>query len=171
MLFLDESIITETPPLRAAWALRGHQAQVPITGNRSKRVIFGAINHKTGSLTLMKAERWNQDTYQAFLRKLRCHWRGWHIILFLDRGSPHKAKRSRELARSSRVEERWLPTACPELNPMEGLWRHLKQEVLANSVTPVDEAAEKAHRYLLEMSPQERRSRAGIMSKHFWLGT
>lgn len=171
MLFLDESIITETPPLRAAWALRGHQAQVPITGNKSKRVIFGAINHKTGSLTVMKARWWNQDTYQAFLRKLRGHWRGWRIIVFLDKGTPHTAKRSRALAHSLSIEERWLPTACPELNPVEGLWRHLKQEVLANSVTPVDEAADKAQRYLLEMSPQQRRSRAGIMSKHFWLGT
>lgn len=171
MVCLDETIITETPPLRAAWAPRGQQARVPITGNRDKRILFGAFNPRSGSLTLMEAPRWNQDTFQQFLRQVRAHWRGWRIVLFLDRGSPHTAKGSQELARSLAMEQRWLPTACPELNPVEGLWRHVKHEVLANMATPVGQASLDAQAYLLTMPLQERRSRAGVMSKHFWLGT
>ena len=38
------TILTETPPLRACWAKTGEQAEVPITGNRSKRVVYGALN-------------------------------------------------------------------------------------------------------------------------------
>lgn len=168
---MDETIITETPPLRSAWALQGHQAQVAITGDRDKRILFGAFSPKSGSLTVMDALRWNQDTFQQFLQQVRRRWRGWHIVLFLDRGSPHKAKRSQELARSLAIEQRWLPRACPELNPVEGLWRHLKQEVLANTVAPVGQSSAQAQQYLLAMHPQERRSRSGAMSKNFWLGT
>ena len=171
MLFLDETIITETSPLRAARAPQGCQGRVPITGDRAKRILFGAFNQKSGSLTLTEALRWNQETFQQFLRQVRRHCRGWRIVLFLDRGSPHKAKRSQALARSLAIEQRWLPTACPEINPVEGLWRHLKQEVLTNTVTPVSQASAEAQEYLLTMPREERRSRSGVRSKNFWLDT
>jgi len=29
---------------------------------------------------------------------IRSHWRGWNIVLFEDRGSPHRAEASLELA-------------------------------------------------------------------------
>lgn len=32
LLALDETTLRHLPPLRAAWALRGQQAQVPISG-------------------------------------------------------------------------------------------------------------------------------------------
>ena len=44
--------MTETPPLRARWAKIGQQAEVPITGNRAKRVAYGALNIGTGTLLL-----------------------------------------------------------------------------------------------------------------------
>lgn len=170
-MFLDETILTETPPLRATWALQGQQARVAITGNRDKRILFGALNPKTGRLVLMGARRWTQETFQAFLRQVRRCWRGWRLVLFLDRGSPHKARRSQALARTLAIQERWLPRACPELNPVEGLWRHLKQEVLANTVAPMDQLLAEAQEYLLTLSPSQRLSRAGVLSKNFWLAT
>jgi hypothetical protein len=41
---LDETIITETPPLYSCYGHIGQQVRVPITGNRSKRILHGAIN-------------------------------------------------------------------------------------------------------------------------------
>src|SRR5262245_55904859 len=38
LLMLDETIVTETPPLYAAYGHIGGQVQVPITGNRAKRI-------------------------------------------------------------------------------------------------------------------------------------
>jgi hypothetical protein len=125
VLFSDATILTETPPLRACWAKVGEQAEVPITGNRDRRVLFGAMAIGSGALCLDRAEQWNQDGFQAHLRHLRRVWRGWRIVLFLDRGSPHTARRSRALAAELGIEMRLLPTACPELNPVEGLWREL----------------------------------------------
>ena len=50
VLFSDATILTETPPLRACWSPVGQQAEVPVTGNRSKKVVFGALNPGTGTL-------------------------------------------------------------------------------------------------------------------------
>ena len=135
VLFTDETIVTETPPLHACWSPVGEQAEVPITGNRSKRVVYGTISVGQGSVCLDSGERWNQDGFQDHLRHLRSTWRGWNIVLFLDRGSPHRALRTRALAQELGIEFRFLPTACPELNPVEGLWRYAKARLLANRTT------------------------------------
>jgi hypothetical protein len=91
---LDETIITETPPLSSCYGRLGQQVQIPITGNRAKRVLHGALNIQTGAVVLWITDRWDQDTHQDFLRIVRASWRGWHIVLFEDRGSPHTAEES-----------------------------------------------------------------------------
>src|SRR5262249_41360016 len=111
---LDEIIITETPPLCCCYGRIGHQVCVPITGNRGKRIIHGAINIKTGDLSLLITNEWDALTHQFFLEMIRSHWRGWRIILFEDRGTPHTAEDSLELASTCGIQVRFLPRACPE---------------------------------------------------------
>jgi transposase len=172
VLFTDATILTETPPLRACWSPVGEPAEVPVTGNRDKTVLFGAVNPATGAVWLDEAGKWNQHTFQDHLRNLRAVWRGWNVVLFLDRGSPHTAKASRQLAADLGVELRFLPTACPELNPVEGLWRHVKGRVLANEPTPdLDDSLDRVCEELFEMTRAERRRLAGVLSGNFWLPT
>jgi hypothetical protein len=172
VLFTDAAIITETPPLRARWALKGKPVAVPIIGNRNKRALYGALNIKTGAIGLNQAQKWNQDSFQEHLRPVKAQWRGWNIVLFLDRGSPHTAKRSLKLAQELGIELRWLPVACPELNPVEGIWRYLKGKVLANRPTLwMEELMERAFRYIQSLSPVERLQKAGVLSENFWLAT
>jgi len=103
---------------------------------------------------------------------IRSHWRGWHIVLFEDRGAPHIAAASRDIARHLQIEFRFLPKATPELNAMDHLWRHVKGRGLANRPTQsIDESADSACRYLLDMSRQERLRKAGVLSGNFWLTT
>ena len=95
---LDEVIITETPPLYCCYGKRGQQVCVPITGNRAKRILHGVINIVTGELLLLITEVWDEVRHQCFLGMIRSHWRGWRIILFEDRGTPHTADESQDLA-------------------------------------------------------------------------
>jgi transposase len=168
ILFSDEVIITETPPLRAAWSKIGQPLEVPITGNRDKRVLYGTLSLQ-GAVELYYAKEWDQDHFQAYLRQIRKRWRGWRIVLFLDRGSPHTAAASRRLARELGIEIRFLPTACPELNPVDHLWRHVKA-FLANETCPkVVESVERAAAFVLNLTPHQRLVKAGILSSDFWL--
>jgi transposase len=172
VLFEDETILTERPPLRSGWALAGEQAKVSITGNRGKRVLYGVLNPKTGKLVTAIDEKWNQEIFKVFLNKIKSCFRGWNIILFLDRGTIHKAKQSMELARDLKIELRWLPVACPELNPVEELWLHLKGEVLSNRIAKtMIELGQKALDYLNSLSRRECRQKAGVLSNNFWLAT
>jgi hypothetical protein len=87
-------------------------------GSRHKGVLYGALNVRTGAICLNQALNWNQESFQEHLRHLKAQCRGWNIVLFLDRGSPHTAKGSLRLAKELGIELHWLPVACPELNPL-----------------------------------------------------
>jgi len=167
---MDEIIITETPPLRFCYGRIGQQVCVPITGNRSKRIIHGAINIITSDLLLLITKEWDALTHQYFLAMIRSHWRGWRVILFEDRGSPQTAEDSLELAREFGIQLRFLPRACPELNAMDHLFRFVRGEGVANRPThTIDQSADAVCLYLYDMSRRERLTKAGVLSGNFWL--
>lgn len=167
---LDETIITETPPLWSCYCRIGEQAQIPVTGNHTRRILHGAININSGDVALLITQEWVQETHQAFLQMMRAHWRGWHIVLFEDRGSPHTAWDSYEMAAELSIEIRLLPRATPELNAMDHLWRHVKGRALADRRTEsIDKSADQACQYIFDLSPRERLQKAGVLSGNFWL--
>jgi transposase len=115
---------------------------------------------------------WNQEAHQACLGMIRRHWRGWNLVLFEARGSPHMAAASLRQAKTLPIEVRFLPRSPPELNAMEHLWRHVKGRGLANRLTSsIDKAADDAWQYLLAMSCRERLQKARGLSGNFWLAT
>src|SRR5918992_757677 len=127
-------------------------------------------NFSAGVVLLLITEEWVQETHQAFLIMIRSHWCGWNIVLFEDRGSPHTAGESLRLAGELHIKLRFLPKATPELNAMDHLWRHVKGRGLANRATQsIDESADSACRYILDMSRRERLRKAGVLSGNFWL--
>jgi transposase len=167
---LDETIITETPPLYSCYGHRGEQVRVPITGNRARRILHGALNLRTGTILLLITDIWDALTHQYFLNMIRSHWRGWNVVLFEDRGAPHRAEETMDLAKRVNIELRFLPVATPKLNAMDHLWRHVKQNALANRATKtIDLSADAACQYLFDLSPQERLKKAGVLSSNFWL--
>jgi DDE superfamily endonuclease len=158
------------PPLRAGWALRGQPLEVLLCGRNARRVIFGALNLRTGHrLWLTREHRWAED-FQAFLRQLYWHYRGWHVTLLLDEDSSHTARRSPELAGVLGMELLWLPKRCPKLNPLDHLWGDAKDEICANrQYASIEVQAERLINYLSHLSPCEALHRAGVLSKTFWL--
>jgi transposase len=167
---LDETMILETPPLYSCYGRIGEQGRVPVTGRHARRVLHGVLNIWSGEVRLLITTEWEQETQRYFLRMLRAHWRGWHIVLFEDRGSPHTAEDSLEAAETLGIEVRLLPTATPELNAMDHLWRHVKGEVLADRPTrSIDESADAVCQYILALRPHERLRKAGVFSGNFWL--
>lgn len=167
---LDETIITETPPLYSCYGHIGEQVRVPITGNHARRILHGAINVRSGDVALLITEAWVNETHQTFLAMVRSHWRGWNIVLFEDRAGQHKSPGSRAYAVELGIEVRLLPRATPELNAMDHLWRHAKKDAVGDRPTiSIGESALAACPYIIDQSPRERLRQAGVLSGDFWL--
>jgi transposase len=173
VLVADETILRLFPPLRQAWGPRGEQVCVPVTGRNARRVLYGAIDVRTGRRVVRRAASMRQAEVHAFLRELRRRYRrAGRIWLVLDRHGSHDAAATRRLAAELRVALLFLPKQCPELNPMDHLWRGAKNGVCANrQYATIDDQADEAERWVLTLTPREAKRKAGILSKNFWLPT
>jgi transposase len=166
----DETDLLLFLPLRACWAKRGQQASVALTGANARRVVFGTLNLQTGHRVFVVRARQRGEDFRAFLSTLHRRYRGWQVVLLLDADSAHTAGASQQVAAQLGMELLLLPTRCPELNPLEALWRSGKQTICANRQSPtIDEVVERFLVYLYWLSPQETRRKAGLLSKHCWL--
>ena len=172
LLVEDETDLLLFPPLRANWSRRGQPARVLISGWNARRVVFGAMNLRTGKRLFLARRHQRQHDFQAFLELICHHYRTRHVVLLLDENPSHTAKGSQQLAEDLRIELLWLPKRAPELNPMDELWGQGKDIVSANLQYPtIDDHLNAFIDYLECLTNWEARYTAGILSKDFWLNS
>jgi transposase len=170
VLFEDETDLLLFPPLRACWARRGEDAEVPLAGRNAKRVIFGALNTSNGTRLLLERRRQRAEDFREFLGLIHEHYRGWQVSLILDEDTSHTAKASRREASLLGIRLVWLPIRCPELNALDHLWRHGKQQVCANrQYGSIEEQVHHFLHYLEGLSAEEILRKAGVLSEDYWL--
>lgn len=170
LLVEDETDLLLFPPLRATWSQRGQPAQVLLSGWNAKRVIFGTMNLVTGHRLFQVRLHQRAEDFQAFLRCVHGHYRGWHVTLLLDGDRSHTAAASRNLAARLGIQLLWLPKRAPELNPMDTLWGQGKDAVSANKqYATIDEQVDLFISYLYSLSDKEALQTSGVLSKRFWL--
>jgi hypothetical protein len=166
----EETDLLLFPPLRACWAPRGTAARVRLCGRNARRVIFGAMNLRTGTRLFLTREHGQAEDFQEFLDLIHEHYRGWQVVLLLDEDPSHTAEDSRSMADNYDIELLWLPKRCPELNPMDTLWGQGKDCISANKqYATIDDQVDRFLEYLQGLSAEEALHTAGVLSGHFWL--
>jgi hypothetical protein len=166
----DETDLLLFPPLRSAWSLRGQPKEVLLSGRNARRLVFGAMNLRTGHRLLLPREHQRAADFQAFLRVVHSSYRGWHVALLLDEDPSHTAKGSVQLADGYDLELLWLPKRSPKLNPMDTLWGQGKDVISADKqYATLDEQVDRFLEYLESLSVWEALHTAGVYSKRFWL--
>jgi hypothetical protein len=164
----DETDLLLFPPLRAAWAKRGDPARVWLSGRNARRVVFGALNLRTGARLFVPRDKGRSADFQTFLAEARSRYRGWHVALLLDEDPCHTAKAS--LRAAAGMTLLWLPNRAPKLNPMEGLWGLGKDVVSANKQYKTIEGQVNLFlAFLRGLSNQEALHTSGVQSERFWL--
>jgi transposase len=173
----DETTVRAFPPLRAAWARRGQQQIVVISGRNSRRVVHGALNVATGALVALVRERSRQDDCAAFLftfLEALGHLRpAVPTLLVWENAPPHHPKRVQAAAEAAHITLAFLPFRAPELMPCDDLWRLTKAVVAANRpYQTVQEQAERAVAWLAALTPFDRLLKSGLFGTKFqWLST
>jgi hypothetical protein len=172
--FGDETTLREFPPLRAAWAPRGAQQVVVISGRNARRVLHGALNIRTGQLVGVIRAR-NRGTDCAGLVEALAAYcpAGVPHLLIWDNAPPHHTHAARDAAAAAGMAIGWLPFRSPELNPCEDVWREMKRVVAANrAYADVDELAARAVAWPDDRSGEENLHTSGLQSSKFgWLPT
>ena len=88
--------------------------------------VYGAVAPTTGERFFLELPYLNVEMYQLFLEAFAHALPDRLNILLLDNSGVHTAQRLRW---PENVRGVWLPPYCPELNPMERVWRGLKDDL------------------------------------------
>jgi transposase len=133
ILYADESRIQLLPLVRAMWHWVGQQVRVPTPGTNDTRALFGALDIRTGQWTHLVRQHMRKEDFVAFLEHLLVVYPCGPIILIVDNYSSHTAHLVRDwLALYPRLQLYYLPKYCSHLNPVEDIWRQLKNKIAAN---------------------------------------
>lgn len=83
--------------------------------------IYGIVEPKTGEHFFFEFSHLNTDCFQVFLNLVSQQFKNDLLIIQLDNGGFHKAKR---LKVPANIILLFQPPHCPELNPIEQVWQY-----------------------------------------------
>jgi transposase len=127
----DEFSLYRQPTLAPAYAPVNEPPQAPLSHRRNDRQRYsGALNLVTGQVTYSSAKVMGRAGLQAFVRQLRAAYPHQRVILIWDNWPVHRHAVVLAAAIEARIDLLWLPTYAPWTNPIEKLWRWLKQTLL-----------------------------------------
>lgn len=123
LFFADELDISLLSKVGYQWMPKGEQVEVMTPGTNEKRHLAGALNITTGTLTHCV---WYRKTTGLFLDLLKTLDRTypartfWRLVVVADNAKIHHAGEvAKWLAAHPRFEVLYLPTYCPQANPIE----------------------------------------------------
>jgi transposase len=161
----DETKFRALPPLRRMWMRKGQQTQVPTPEQNSSFYSYGALDIESGTWFDGFFEKANSDATITYLKALLDAFPDKHILLIWDQAKYHTSHKVENwIDQQNRLTVLLLPKYSPELNPVEHIWRAVKQRVAAN-LTRTLEALQAAYRaFFGEQEAQALLQTAGLLA-------
>jgi transposase len=152
IMFGDEASFPMWGSLSYTWAPRGKQPKVKTAGQRKGYKIFGAIEYWSGKFYYQAIEdKFSSETYISFLKMILSKTRK-TVILIQDGAPYHKSAAVMKFIESSqRLLVYSLPSYSPDYNPIEKLWKKIKQNGVHLKYFPTFEKLKEAVDDMLEI--------------------
>lgn len=129
ILFGDEASFPQWGTLSYTWARKGQPPTVPTSGKRKGYKVFGLIDYFSGRFFFQCTDgRLTSESYQAFLTQVLSRTRK-HLILIQDGAKYHTSQAMQAFfaRHRARLTVFQLPSYSPDYNPIEKLWKQIKQ--------------------------------------------
>ena len=155
----DETRCGLLPILRRRITARGLQPVVSAASRFQSLYLYGAVEPTTGQSFFLELPALNSSLFQLFLEQLAATAPAHFHLLVLDNGAFHKAH---SLRLPPNVGLLFLPPYAPELNPIERLWRDLKDGLAPRQPLTLDALSTLLTTRLRHYSPTRVRSLTGF---------
>lgn len=128
LLYADEVGCYRQPTLSDRYAGTAHEPTAPRShhANTCHR-LGGALDVSSGQVTYVSGSKVGVKALCELLRRVRTRYPDQILILAWDNWPVHRHAQVLATARQLHIHLRWLPTYAPWTNPIEKLWRWLKQ--------------------------------------------
>jgi transposase len=135
LLFADELTYYRRSILRAMWQRRGRRQRRlgHVPGANTKARVAAAVNAVTGQVLYLQRSKIGRPELASFYATIRqAYPAATRLYLVLDNWPTHKHPVVLQAAHIQQLRLLFLPTYASWLNPVEKLWRWLRQDVLHN---------------------------------------
>lgn len=164
VLFEDETFFKRLPVLRAMWMRRGKQARVRVPESNGKFALYGVLDPLSGETFTRPYPEAKSTHTEAFLECLMEQFQG-KVVLVWDQARWHTSGVVKQVvAGYDRLEVLPLPKRAPSENPIEDLWRILKQRVAANLERSLEALKTACRTFFEQLSNQDALRMAGLQS-------
>ncbi len=117
----------------SVWAPIGQTPVVRVSPQRAKVNFYGTLDLVCGQEIVTQAEKMNSEATAVHLEQILAVYPDKQILLFWDRATWHGGEAVKEvLAENPRLEVMKYPSAAPDLNPQEHVWKAARAHVSHN---------------------------------------
>jgi len=130
LLFGDEASFPQWGTLSYTWARRGRQPEVKTCGRRKGYKVFGLIDYFSGRFFYQTTTgKLDSTSYQAFLSGVLAQTTQ-PLVLIQDGARYHTSAALRAFfaQHAARLTVYQLPSYSPDFNPIEQLWKKVKEQ-------------------------------------------
>lgn len=133
VLFLDSVHPHHQTQLSYGWILRGERYAVKTTGRQYRLNIMGSISLHDHHVEYLEADKITAEEIKQFLLQLsRAYPNAKKIHIIWDNAGYHRSRDIQAFAKTCRIKIHYLPPYSPNLNPIERLWKMMREVVTYN---------------------------------------
>ena len=132
--FMDGVHPTHNTQLSYGWIKKGVRKEIRSNTGRQRLNISGAIDIIAKKLHYQEDKMLNSESTIGFLQRIeRAYPDKKKIYIFSDNARYYKNKSVQNFIKTSKIDLCFLPSYSPNLNPIERLWKWMKERVMYNT--------------------------------------
>ena len=132
--FIDGVHPTHNVQPAYGWIQKGVRKEIPANSGRSRINISGAVDVINQKVLVQEDQMLNAEATISFFRKIEeAYPEKNKIHVFCDNARYYRNKTVAEYLMTSKVRLHFLPPYSPNLNPIERLWKWMKERVVYNT--------------------------------------
>lgn len=132
--FMDGVHPTHNVQPAYGWIQKGVRKEVPANSGRSRINLSGVLDVIDHKVLVQEDRTLNAEATVSFFRKVEDAYPGKkRIHIFCDNAGYYRNKTVTEYLQTSRIKLHFLPPYSPNLNPIERLWKWMKERVIYNT--------------------------------------
>lgn len=116
------------------WIKKGVRKEIPANSGRSRLNLSGAIDVISHKVIVQADQTLNANSTISFLQRIeKAYFDKDKIHVFCDNARYYKNQDVHKYLETSKIKLHFLPPYSPNLNPIERLWKWMKERVIYNA--------------------------------------
>jgi len=135
--FMDGVHPTHNVQPAYGWIQKGVRKEIPANSGRSRINLSGMVDVIDHKVLVQEDKMLNAEATISFFQKIeKAYPEKCGIHVFCDNARYYRNKAVTEFLKTSKIRLHFLPPYSPNLNPIERLWKWMKERVIYNTYYP-----------------------------------